>query len=236
MKKGTLFLIPTPISEDQSMNDILLPLYMDNISQLQYFIVETPKIARAFLKTVSLKKKIQDIDIKILNEHTDTSELKELITPLENGHNVGLMSDAGLPAIADPGYRLVYVAKELGIKVLSLMGPSSIYLSLMSSGLNGQSFAFHGYLPKEKGLKRKKIKSLERIALNTNQTQIFMETPYKNQSMLEDILDVCEDDTRLCIAKNIMSKNEYIFTKKISDWKREELVLEKVPCLFLINK
>ena len=236
MKKGTLFLIPSPISQDQNMKDILLPMYLDTVCNLEYFIVETPKIARSFLKDLPLKKKIQDISISVLDEHTTQEQLIELVEPLEQGNDVGVMSDAGLPTVADPGYRIVYVAQQKGIDVKAFVGPNSIILALMLSGLNGQSFAFNGYLPKEKGQKRKRIKSLERIALNTDQTQIFMETPYKNQYMLEDILDVCEEDSRLCVAMNIMSNNEYAVTKKISEWKRENISLEKVPCLFLLNK
>jgi len=148
---------------------------------------------------------------------------------------MGLISDAGAPSIADPGHRLVRVAQARGVEIIPLIGPSSIFLALMASGLNGQSFAFYGYLPKEKGRKRKKIKTLERIARNTKQTQLFMETPYKNQHMLEDILDVCEEDTYLCVAQNVMGEDEYIVTKTIREWKRERKTLDKTPCLFLIN-
>jgi 16S rRNA (cytidine1402-2'-O)-methyltransferase len=236
MKKGTLFLIPTPISSDQSMQDILLPMYLESISNLEHFIVETPKIARSFLRTLPLKKKIQEAHMSVLSEHTVDEELKELLSPIYSGNDIGVISDAGLPTIADPGYRIVSIAQEESLDIKALVGPSSIILSLMLSGLNGQSFAFNGYLPKEKGLKRKRIKSLERVAVNTQQTQIFMETPYKNQYMLEDILEICEDDTKLCIAMNIMSKDEYVKTKSISEWKSTNIVLEKVPCLFLINK
>jgi 16S rRNA (cytidine1402-2'-O)-methyltransferase len=170
-----------------------------------------------------------------LNKNTKSEELEPLLEPLFQGKNLGLISDAGAPSIADPGHRLVRVAQKRGVQCIPLVGPSSIFLALMASGLNGQSFAFYGYLPKKKGRKRKKIKTLERIAQNTKQTQIFMETPYKNQNMLEDILDVCEEETLLCIAQQVMGENEYIVTKSIKEWKRENKVLEKNPCLFLIN-
>ena len=235
MNKGKLFLLPTPISKEQNIMDILLPMYLDWIKSIEYFVVETPKIARSFLKDLPLEKKIQDLHIESLDEHTQKEEIKELITPLFSGNDMILLSDAGVPTVADPGYKLVSLAQKEGFKIVPLIGPSSILLALMASGLNGQSFAFHGYLPKEKGLKRKRIKSLEKIAKNTGQTQIFMETPYKNQYMVEDILEVCEEASMLCIAQNIMSSNEYIVTKSIKEWRTESIKLDKTPCLFLIN-
>jgi 16S rRNA (cytidine1402-2'-O)-methyltransferase len=233
--KGKLFLLPAPISSNQSMKDILLTQYIDTVSSLEYIVSETPKIARSYLTTLPLKKKIQDIDISELSEHTQDIELEKLLEPIQSGYDVGLISDAGLPSIADPGYRLVSIAQKKNISIVPLTGPSSIFLALMASGLNGQSFSFWGYLPKEKGLKRKKIKTLERIAISTNQTQIFMEAPYKNQSMLEDILDVCEGNSRLCIAMDIMGETQFIRTRKIEEWNKDLPVLEKKPCLFLIN-
>jgi 16S rRNA (cytidine1402-2'-O)-methyltransferase len=236
MKTGKLFLIPTPISENKSMEEILLNEYVEIVSNLEYFVTERAKTARAFLKDLPLKNKIQDLKITELNEHTKDDELEFLIEPLLNGHDMGLLSEAGVPSVADPGFRLVSIAQQKRIKIVPFVGPSSILLALMASGLNGQSFSFYGYLPREKGLKRKKIKTLERIALNTEQTQIFMETPYRNQHMLEDILDVCEENTRLCLALDIMGEDEFIFTKRIGEWKKENKTLEKKPCLFLINR
>jgi 16S rRNA (cytidine1402-2'-O)-methyltransferase len=235
MKTGKLYLIPVPISENFKLSETLLDKDLDTVENLEHFVSETPKIARAFLKDVSLNKQIQDINITELNKNTKDEELELLLEPLFQGKDLSLISDAGAPSIADPGHRLVRVAQAKGVKCIPLVGPSSVFLALMASGLNGQSFAFYGYLPKESGRKRKKIKTLERIAQNTKQTQIFMETPYKNQNMLEDILDVCEDETLLCIAQQVMGKEEYIVTKSIKEWKREKKVLEKVPCLFLIN-
>ena len=235
MNKGKLFLLPTPISKDQNVTDILLPMYLNSIRSIEYFVVETPKIARSFLKDLPFEKKIQDLHIESLDEHMQKEEIKELITPLLSGNDMALLSDAGIPTVADPGYKLVSLAQKEGVKIVPLIGPSSILLALMASGLNGQSFAFHGYLPKEKGLKRKRIKSLEKVAKNTGQTQIFMETPYKNQHMLEDVLEVCEETSILCIAQNIMSSNEYIITKSIGEWRNESILLDKTPCLFLIN-
>ncbi len=235
MKTGKLYLIPVPISQDLRLSETLLTKDLEIVENLEYFVSETPKIARAFLRDLSLKKQLRDIDITELNKNTKEAELEPLLEPIFQGKDLGLISDAGAPSIADPGHRLVRVAQKKGIRCIPLVGPSSVFLALMASGLNGQSFAFYGYLPKERGQKRKKIKTLERIAQNTRQTQIFMETPYKNQGMLEDILDICEEETLLCIAQEVMSEDEYIVTKSIKEWKREKKVLEKTPCLFLIN-
>jgi 16S rRNA (cytidine1402-2'-O)-methyltransferase len=235
MKTGKLYLIPVPISENVKLSETLLAKDLAVVENLENFVSETPKIARAFLKDIPLNKEIQEIKISELNKNTKSEELEPLLEPLFQGKNLGLISDAGAPSIADPGHRLVRVAQKRGVQCIPLVGPSSIFLALMASGLNGQSFAFYGYLPKERGRKRKKIKTLERIAQSTKQTQIFMETPYKNQNMLEDILDVCEGETLLCIAQQVMGENEYIVTKSIKEWKRENKVLEKNPCLFLIN-
>ncbi len=235
MKTGKLYLVPVPISEDQKLSEVLVSKDIEIVKELEYFVTETPKTARAFLKDIPLTRKIQNIKITQLDKNTQEEDLLELLSPIIKGHDMGLISDSGAPSIADPGHRLVRIAQSRGVKVMPLIGPSSIFLALMASGLNGQNFAFYGYLPKEKGRKRKKIKTLERIAQNMQQTQIFMETPYKNQHMLEDILDVCEENTYLCIAQNVMGKDEYIVTKTIKEWKREQKTLEKIPCLFLIN-
>ena len=235
MKRGKLYLIPTPISENKSMHDILLNEYIDIIVNLEYFVSERAKTARTFLTDLPLKKKIQEIDITELNEHTKENEIRILLEPIIKGYDLGLLSEAGVPSVADPGFRLVSLAQKERINIIPFVGPSSILLALMASGLNGQSFSFYGYLPREKGLRRKKIKTLERIALNTNQTQLFMETPYRNQHMYEDILDVCENNTRLCIAMDIMGNEEYIVTKTVEEWKKEKIFSLKKPCIFLIN-
>ncbi len=235
MNKGRLFLIPTPISFF-SMREILLEKDIENVSCLKFFVTETPKVARSFLKDLPLKNKIQDITIYQFDEHSDTDETQDFLKPLLVGEDMGLISDAGIPSVADPGFHIVREAQKLGVKVIPLVGPSSIILALMSSGLNGQNFTFNGYLPKEQQKKRKRIKTLERLALETNQTQIFMEPPYRNQSIYEDILDVCEDTTYLCVAFDIMGPDEKILTKRVGEWKQETLSLEKKPCLFLIGK
>lgn len=235
MKSSTIYLIPVPISENLGLSEVLVEKDIEIVKDLKYFITETPKTARAFLKDIPLTRKIQEIKIEQLDKRTKDNDLKHLLEPVLNGNNMGIISDSGAPSIADPGYRVVRIAHKLGISVTPLIGPSSIFLALMASGLSGQNFVFHGYLPKEKGKKRKRIKTLERTAHATTQTQIFMETPYKNQHMFDDILDVCENSTYLCIAQDIMGEDEFIATKSIAEWKKERKVLKKSPCLFLIN-
>ena len=235
MQKGTLYLIPTPIT-NAPMRDVLLPPYLDIVKTLEIFVVEKAKTARQHLSSVELSKKIQDIQMFELNEHTKVYEIEEMLKPLLEGKDMGLMSEAGVPSIADPGYRLVIVAQKNGIKVVPFTGPSSIFLALMASGLNGQNFAFNGYLPQENRDLRKAIRSVEVFAKGTGQTQIFMEAPYRNQKIFENILSVCEDDTYLCVAQNIMGENEFIKTDAIIKWRKNKIRLDDVPCLFLINK
>ncbi len=235
MKQGNIYLIPTPISENRSLKDVLLKEYIDIVINLEYFVSEKAKTARLFLKELPLKKSIQELNITELNEHTKDEDINDLLEPVLKGHNLGLLSEAGVPSVADPGFRLVSLAQEKELKVIPFLGPSSIIMALMASGLNGQNFAFNGYLPREKEMRRRKIKELERVALRTNQTQIFMETPYRNQHMFNDLIDVCNSSTRLCIAMDIMGESEYIVTKRIGEWEKEK-TLETKPCLFLINK
>lgn len=231
MQKGKLYLIPAPISSN-SMDSILLQKDIPIVSSLSFFISETPKVARSFLKDLPLTKKIQEIEIYEFNEHSKDIDISDLLVPLMEGNDMGLISDAGIPSVADPGFRIVRKAQEMGIEVCPFVGPSSILLALMSSGLNGQSFAFNGYLQKEKDGKREDIKYLENLSYQRRQTQIFMEPPYRNQSMLEDILSVCEGYTLLCIAYDIMGEDQKIVTKRVEQWRREKISLEKKPCLF----
>lgn len=235
MKTGKLFLIPTPIN-NEDMKDILLQSDIERVINIKYFIVETPKNARHNLGTLPLNNKMQDIQFEELSEHTKEKDIKMLLQPLLEGNNTGLMSDAGLPSIADPGFRLVKAAQEADIEVIPLTGPSSIFLALMASGLNGQNFAFNGYLPKDITQLKNKIKFLENLAVKIDQTQIFMDTPYRNQKLYESIIEVCSPSTLLCIAFNIGNDNGYIKTKKIFQWRKEKIILGKSPCLFLLNK
>ena len=230
MKQGKLYLIPTPISENKSMRDVLLKEDIDVINSLEYFVSEKAKTARFFLKDLPLEKKIQEINITELNEHTKDTEINKLLEPALNGRDIGLLSDAS-PLYCRSRVSTSVISSKKKITVIPFVGPSSILMALMASGLNGQSFSFLGYLPREKNSRRKKIKILEEIALTTKQTQIFMETPYRNQHLFDDILDVCEPDTRVCIAMDIMGENEYIVTKEVQEWTPKK-VLAKKPAYF----
>lgn len=233
-KYGKIYLIPTPLN-DKGLEDTLLNEDLLTISKLKYYIVETPKVARTHLKNIEMENKIQDIDMRVFDEHSKYEDIQFCIEPLLEGYDMGLMSDAGVPCVADPGNKIVRVCQKLGIKVIPLVGASSIILSLMASGLNGQSFTFLGYLGKGKDERRKDILKIERDSRNNNQTYIFIETPYRNQSMFSDILDICKDDTNLCIASDLTGNTETILTKTIREWKEERYNISDKPTIFLIH-
>ena len=204
------------------------------VSAVKFFIVENVRTARRFLKQVDKSIDIDTLTFFELNQHTDLKQIDSYLLPMKEGHDVGIISEAGCPAIADPGADVVAIAQSKGYKVVPLVGPSSILLSLMGSGFNGQSFAFHGYLPIEKGKRSEKIKQLERRIYSEHQTQIFIETPYRNNQMFEELVKTLQPKTKLCIAVDITSGTESIRTKSIAQWKREEPNLHKRPCIFLI--
>lgn len=232
---GTLFLIPSVISENTS--EKVLPSYLIAvINDLDEFIVEDERTARRFLKAAGYLKPLDLLVLHQLNKHTDVTELPSFINSLLQGKNVGLLSEAGCPCVADPGSMIVKIAHEHQITVKPLVGPSSIMLALMASGLNGQSFVFHGYLPIEKNARIKKIKELESKASRENQTQIFMEAPFRNMQLLNDILHSCNSGTSLCIACDITGSNEFIQTKSISEWKKKIPELHKKTVIFLLYK
>lgn len=232
-KSGTLFFIPVTLGDDNIIK-VLPPEVISIAQQLDEFIVENEKTARHFLSTIKHIKPIREIDLKTLNEHTADKDLPAMLGSLLAGKDVGLMSEAGCPGIADPGAKLAALAHQRGIRVAPLVGPSSILLSLMASGLNGQRFTFLGYLPSDKTARITQLKEVERRS-KLQETQIFIETPYRNQHMLEDILTSCHGDTRLCIACNISLQDEYIVTKRIKDWKQSPLPdLHKKPTVFLL--
>ncbi|MCB1947595.1 SAM-dependent methyltransferase [Nitrosomonas sp.] len=231
---GKLFLIPTPLS--QCDLDWIIPVAVrQSVQKLQFFIVEHPKTARRFLKQIECKSPIQDIHMEILNEHTPANELETLLQPLLAGHDVGLLSEAGCPAIADPGSNLVRLAHNKQIRIIPFTGPSSILLALMASGLNGQRFCFHGYLPIDNSARTQAITALEKISGKHDQTQIFIETPYRNQKLLELIIQICRDDTDLCIAACLTATNEIIDTKTVKEWKQELPDINKIPTIFLLQ-
>lgn len=232
-KTGTLYFIPVTLGEDNITK--VLPTEVVKIAQqLDEFIVENEKTARHFLGVIQHAKPIRELVFKTLNEHTSDRELPALLNSLIAGKDVGLMSEAGCPGIADPGAKLAALAHQKGIRVAPLVGPSSILLSLMASGLNGQRFTFLGYLPSDKAARINQLKELEKRS-KQQETQVFIETPYRNQHMLEDIISNCNGETRLCVACNISLADEFIVTKRIKEWKASVLPdLHKKPTVFLL--
>ena len=234
MTIGTLYLIPVTLGDD-NINQVLPPEVVKIAQNIENFVVESEKSARHFLSTIKTAKPVRELTLNLLNEHTDDKTIPDLLKPLLAGQDVGLMSDAGCPGVADPGSKLVALAHQKGLRVLPLVGPSSILLSLMASGLNGQQFAFLGYLPVDKVQRALKLKEIEKRAQTHHETQIFIETPYRNMHMLEAILSTCSAKTRLCIASQVSLPDEMIATKTISQWKQSVLPdLHKKPTVFLL--
>lgn len=232
---GKLYLIPTTMGECDPM-DVLPQTVKRTIDFIDHYIVENEKTARKSIKEVHPEKKQSELILFTLNKRTEVKEHLEFIQPLLEGKNVGLMSEAGCPGVADPGAVIVKLAHDKGIQVVPLVGPSSILLAMMASGMNGQSFTFHGYLPIEKDEKKASFKSLERISFEKNQSQIFIETPYRNNKLLEDLIQTLNPETHLCIATDITLPTEYIKTKKIAAWKKETIDLHKRPTIFIVHK
>ncbi len=214
----------------------LTPFLSQTINEIKEYIVENEKTARRCLKNAGLQTKQSELLIHDYGKHQRGGSLKPYFQGLENGQNVGLMSEAGCPGIADPGADIVAEAHRRGIRVVPLVGPSSLILALMGSGFNGQSFAFQGYLPIDKQGRIKRIKDLEAFAERFRQTQLFIETPFRNNPLLNDILSVCKNDTKLCIAANLTSADEFLQTKTIAEWKKTVPDLHKQPCIFLIYR
>jgi 16S rRNA (cytidine1402-2'-O)-methyltransferase len=229
---GTLYLIPTTMSETDFAQ--VLPSYnTTQLRQLTHFVVEEIKTARRFIKICQHPTAIDDLTFYELNEHTDKDSIEHMLTPLLQGIDMGVISEAGCPAIADPGADIVALAHKKNIKVVPLVGPSSILLALMASGMNGQNFCFHGYLPL-KDERKKALKQLEQTSKQKKQTQLFIEAPYRNQKFLEEILQVCLPETKLCIGMNITGSDEFIVTKTIRDWKKSIPDINKKPTIFLL--
>ena len=233
MAKGTLYLIPVVMAEGAEQKS-LTPFLSQTINEITEYIVENEKTARRCLKNAGLITKQADLIIHDYGKHERNGSLKPYFQGLEAGKNVGLMSEAGCPGVADPGAEIIAEAHKRGIKVVPLVGPSSLLLALMGSGFNGQSFAFQGYLPIDKMARVKRIKELEGFADKFRQTQLFIETPFRNNPMLGDILASCRFDTKLCIASNLTAENEFLQTKTIAEWKNEKLDLHKQPTIFLL--
>ena len=232
--KGKLVLIPIPLGECSPEYAIPSEIFAI-IGKLDYFIVENIKTARRYIRKADAHKNIDEITFFILNKHTDPKEFNGFLEPLKQGHDIGIISEAGVPGIADPGAPVVKLAHEQNIRVVPLVGPSSIILALMASGMNGQNFTFHGYLPIKNHARTKAIKELEKQSKLKNQTQIFMETPYRNNKLITTLMEVCQGSTNLCIASNITTKEEFINTKPISQWKKDVPDLHKKPTIFLLH-
>ncbi len=232
---ATLYLIPTTLGETE-LDKILPSGNAEIVSSIRYFIVENIRTARRFLKKVNREINIDELTFFELNQHTKPEEIFQFLQPLKAGNDMGIISEAGCPAIADPGADVVALAQAQNFNVVPLVGPSSILLSLMASGFNGQSFAFLGYLPVQQSDRIKALKKMESRIYSEHQTQIFIETPYRNMKMLDDILTTCQPNTKLCIAADITLETEFIKTKTISAWKKQKLDLNKRPTIFLIYK
>ena len=233
---GKLYLIPTTLGENENPFDVLPQTIKRSIELLDYYIVENEKTARKFIKSICPEKVQALLHLSSLNKHTQDSEYKQMIQDCVEGKNVGLMSEAGCPGVADPGAVIVKLAHEKGIQVVPLVGPSSILLAIMASGMNGQSFAFNGYIPIDATEKKMAIKNLEKLSIIKNQSQIFIETPYRNNKMLEDILSSLHPETYLCVASDITLPTEYIKTMRVVNWKKTKIDLHNRPTIFIIHK
>jgi len=231
---GKLHLIPTTLGDNDPMQ--VLPISVKHfIDSTDYFIVENEKTARKFIKRISPEKSQQELKLVPLNKHTSTEALSGYLQPCVDGFDVGVISEAGCPGVADPGAEMAALAHQKGIQVVPMVGPSSILLALMASGMNGQSFAFNGYLPIDKAEKKKALKQLEKRSLDLGQSQIFMETPYRNDKLLKDLLSYLQPHTRLTVAADITLAQEFIKTKTVQQWKSTSVDLHKRPTIFVLH-
>lgn len=232
---GKLYLIPTTLGETAA--ELVLPITVKRcVDFIDFYIVENEKVARKSIKNIQPEKKQAALHFFVLNKHDQNQEYTSFIKPLIEGKNIGLMSDAGCPGVADPGAAIVKLAHQKGIQVVPLVGPSSILLAMMASGMNGQSFAFNGYLPIDKVEKKIALKNFEKLSFEKNQSQLFIETPYRNNKFLDDILQILQPNTQLCIAVDITLPSEFIRTQNISSWKKSKIDLQNRPTIFIIHK
>jgi 16S rRNA (cytidine1402-2'-O)-methyltransferase len=230
---GKVYLIPVPIAAN-TYNQVLPEYNKHIIQQIEHFIVEDISTARRYIKAIGHAKSIAELQFNCLNKHNHMQDIKVFMQPLQEGKDIGILAEAGCPGIADPGASAVQYAHKNGIEVIPLIGPCSILLALMASGFNGQSFAFHGYLPIDKQERKHVIKRLETVACQSGQTQIFIETPYRNESVMEVLLEICRPTTWLCIGKNITDSQGWIKSNTIKSWKANKPNLHKVPTVFLL--
>jgi len=232
---GKLYLIPTTLGE-MNPEDVMPQTIKRSVDFIDDYIVENDKTARKFIKSIAPDKKQGELRLSLLNKHTEVADYQNMMQPLLEGRNVGLMSEAGCPGVADPGAVIVKLAHEKGIQVIPLVGPSSILLAIMASGMNGQSFTFNGYLPIDVNEKKSTLKQLERLSFEKNQSQLFIETPYRNNKIFEDMLVTLQPNTHICIACDITLPSEFIKTLTVNDWKKNKVDLHKRPCIFIIHK
>lgn len=231
---GTLYLIPVPLGPTAPQESLPANV-LAAVRPLRHFVVEQAKTARAFLKAAGTELPLQELLLEELNEHTRDEALDRLLTPLRTGHDVGLLSEAGCPAVADPGANLVALAQKENIRVIPLIGPSSLLLALMASGLNGQRFAFQGYLPAKDTERSKSLRELESESRKRQQTQLFIETPYRNRAMFDAILQTCQPGTRLTVATDLTLPGESVITRTITQWKKQTPPeIERRPTVFLL--
>jgi len=233
--QASLFLIPVTLG-DTAISRVLPDYNKTVILSIKHFIVENVRTARRFLKQMEPEIDINALTFFTLNKHTSKESISDFLKPIEEGYSVGIVSEAGCPAIADPGADVVAIAQRKNIRVIPLVGPSSILLALMASGFNGQCFAFHGYLPIDSDQRMKALKILEQRMYSENQTQLFIETPYRNNKLLDDVLKTCKPSTKLCIAADITLDSEYIKTLSVGEWKNRKPDLSKRPCIFALYK
>lgn len=231
--KGKLYLIPSPLGENDPAEVIPAPV-LESLKGFRTFVVEEVRTARRYLSRAGLKGRIGELEFHELNEHTDAAQVEGYLKLFDEGNDVALISEAGLPAIADPGAQLVALAHRHGIQVVPAVGPSSLMLALMASGLNGQSFAFCGYIPAKTEERRSRLKQIEKVSAQLKQTQILIETPYRNDSLFADILAVCSPSVKVCVAANITMPDAFIKTRSVAQWKKEGIVIGKRPCVFLL--
>jgi 16S rRNA (cytidine1402-2'-O)-methyltransferase len=234
MPKGKLFLIPSVLAENTSQW-VISPQVQEVIAHTKIFLVENPRSARRYIASLKLGVNLDEIHMEVLNKDTKSEQLPRLMLPLINGADIGVISEAGCPGIADPGALAVAFAHQKGVQVVPIAGPSSIFMALMGSGFSGQAFAFHGYLPIDKKDRAAAIKKLEAESIREKRAQIFMETPFRNNQMFEDLLLSLAPHTKLCIAKNLTATDEFIQTKTVADWKNNPLDLHKIPTVFVLQ-
>lgn len=235
MTKGKLYLIPSPLA-DCDLHTVLPDSVFEIIRHIGTYVVEEERTVRRFLSLAGLRGHIEELHLTVLNEHTSHEDVEKMIELFDEGNDVGLISEAGLPAVADPGASLVALCHSHGIEVCPMVGPSSLMLALMGSGLNGQSFAFRGYLPAKTDQCRAAIRDAEKLSGTLDQTQIFIETPYRSDSLLKNMLECLHPSTMLCIASNLTSQSQNIVTKSVAQWQKAPVTIGKIPCVFLFLK